>query len=221
MMERLTDLASASALVRRYPALTSLRGDLERAFVLLRACLAGGHKILVCGNGGSAADAEHIVGELMKSFAFHRPIPAEHRAQLIAADPEAAPLAAALEVGLPAISLVSAIGLLTAYANDRDYAYAFAQQVYGLGQPGDALIAISTSGNSPSVLNACRAARLRGVAVLGLTGEGGGAMPALCDVVLRAPASQTHLIQELHLPMYHWLCLALEAHFFGANGARC
>lgn len=220
MTHHSSSLASVSALLRRYPALAGLAGELERAFVLLRDCLAGGHKILVCGNGGSAADAEHIVGELMKSFAFHRPIPAEHRAQLLAADPGAEQLAAALEVGLPAISLVSATGLLTAYANDRDYAYAFAQQVYGLGRPGDVLIAISTSGSSASVLNACRAARLRELGVLGLTGETGGALPALCDVVLRAPASQTHLIQELHLPMYHWLCLALEAHFFSANGAR-
>ena len=210
----------SDALCRRYPALAPLEADLLRAYELLRRCVADGHKILVCGNGGSAADAEHIVGELMKSFAHKRPIPAADRARLIEMSPEAQPLADALEVGLPAVSLVSQIGLITAYANDVDYVYGFAQQVYGLGQKGDALIAISTSGNSRNIVHACRVARLRGLAVLGLTGQQGGRMAELCDVVLRAPETQTQFIQELHLPIYHWLCFALEEHFFGAHGLK-
>ena len=207
-------------LCRRYPSLVPLQGDLLRAFELLRRCAADDHKILVCGNGGSASDAEHIVGELMKSFAHKRPLPAADRARLLAMAPDAGPLADALEVGLPAVSLVSQIGLITAFANDVDYVYGFAQQVYGLGRQGDALIAISTSGNSKNIVHACRAARLRGVGVLGLTGLNGGRMADLCDVVLRAPETQTQFIQELHLPIYHWLCYALEEHFFGEHGPK-
>jgi len=213
-------LPDTDELCRRYPALAPLRGDLMRAYELLRHCAAEGHKILVCGNGGSAADAEHIVGELMKSFSHRRPIPAADRARLMEMSPDTKPLADALEVGLPAVSLVGQIGLTTAYANDVDYAYGFAQQVYGLGRPGDALIAISTSGNSRNIVHACRVARLRGVAVLGLSGQHGGRMADLCDVVIRAPETQTQLVQELHLPIYHWLCFALEEHFFGEHGLK-
>ncbi len=187
MSEPLHQQPDTSELCRRYPALTPLAGDLLRAYELLRRCAAGGHKILVCGNGGSAADSEHIVGELMKSFAHRRPIPAADRARLIEMSPDAQALADALEVGLPAVSLAGQIGLTTAYANDVDYAYGFAQQVYGLGRPGDALIAISTSGNSRNIVHACRTARLRGVAVLGLTGNTGGRMADDCDVLIRAP----------------------------------
>ena len=211
---------STADLVHRYPSLAPLDGDLQRGFELLRTTLANNHKILVCGNGGSAADAEHIVGELMKSFSCKRPIPAADRERLLALAPDAGPLADALEVGLPAVSLVSQIGLMTAFANDVDFVYGFAQQVYGLAQPGDALIAISTSGNSKNVVNACRVARMRGVSVLGLTGQSGGRMSDYCDVVIRAPETQTQYIQELHLPIYHWRCLALDDHFFGERGLR-
>ena len=211
---------STSDLCRRHPALAPLKGDLQRAYAVLRDCIAGDHKILVCGNGGSAADSEHIVGELMKSCAWKRPIPAADRARLLSVWPDSGPLADALEAGIPAVSLVGQIGLTTAYANDVDYAYGFAQQVYGLGQPGDALIAISTSGNSRNIVHACRVARMRGVAVVGLTGQRGGGMADLCDVAIRAPETQTHLVQELHLPIYHWLCLALEEHFFGEHGLK-
>jgi D-sedoheptulose 7-phosphate isomerase len=207
-------------LVRRYPSLAPLQGDLKRAYALLETCLTDGHKILVCGNGGSASDAEHIVGELMKSVACNRPIPADERAKLLAMSPDAGDLADALEGGLASVSLVSQIGLITAYANDVDYVFGFAQQVYGLGRPGDALLAISTSGNSKNVVHACRVARLRGLSVVGLTGKTGGRMADLCDAVIRAPESNTQFIQELHLPIYHWLCLALEEHFFGEHGLK-
>ena len=204
----------------RYPRLEAVQDDLVRGFELLRQCLASGHKLLVCGNGGSAADAEHIVGELMKSFAYRRPIPATDREQLLALCPDAGPLADALEVGLPAVSLVSQVGLLTAYANDVDYVFGFAQQVYGLGQPGDALIAISTSGNSSNIVQACCVARARGIGVVGLTGQRGGRMQSFCNVTIRVPETQTHLVQEFHLPIYHWMCLALEEHFFGQHGLK-
>jgi len=211
---------STSELCRRYPSLVPVQGDLQRAYEVLRLCVAGGHKILVCGNGGSAADAEHIVGELMKSCGSKRPIPAADRARLLAASPDAGPLADALEVGMAAVSLVGQIGLTSAYANDVDYVYGFAQQVYGLGRPGDALIAISTSGNSRNIVNACRVARLRGVSIVGLTGQQGGRMAEACDVAIRAPETQTQFVQELHLPIYHWLCRALEEHFFGEHGPK-
>jgi D-sedoheptulose 7-phosphate isomerase len=207
-------------LLQRYPALAPLHPELARATELLHACLARGGKILVCGNGGSAADAEHIVGELMKSFAYRRPLPAGDRASLLQMFPGATALADALEGALPAISLVGQVGLLTAFANDVAYEYAFAQQVYGLGKPEDALIAISTSGNSRNVAHACRVARVRGLAVLGLAGRGGGQLASLCDVTIRVPADETHLVQELHLPVYHYLCVALEHAFFGHNGAK-
>jgi D-sedoheptulose 7-phosphate isomerase len=211
---------STVELFRRYPQLAPLRSDLQRAFELLRQCIADDHKILVCGNGGSAADAEHIVGELMKSVAYKRPISAADRTRLLAISPDAGPLADALEGALPAVSLVGQLGLITAYANDVDYVYGFAQQVHGLGRPGDALIAISTSGNSRNIMHACRVARMRGVAVIGLTGQHGGRMADLCEVAIRAPETQTQFVQELHLPIYHWLCLALEEHFFGAHGLK-
>jgi D-sedoheptulose 7-phosphate isomerase len=193
---------------------------LARARELLRECLAAGGKILVCGNGGSASDAEHIVGELMKSFAYRRPLPQAERHRLLQAFPNAHELADALEGALPSVSLVGQVGLLTAFANDVSYDYGFAQQVYGLGRPGDALVVLSTSGNSRNIVHACQIARVKGLAVLGLTGRHGGHVAPLCDVALRVPADETHVIQELHLPVYHYLCLALEHAFFGHCGAK-
>ena len=213
--------APLAELVRRIPALDPIAGDLVAAFDLLQRALARGNKVLTCGNGGSAADADHIAGELMKSFSYRRPIAEADRKRLQSEFPEdAARLIAALETPLPAISLVGQPALMTAFANDVDYDYAFAQQVYGLGARGDVLIAISTSGNSPSVLNACRIARLREVHVIGMTSQGGGKLPALCEVAIRAPGAETHLVQELHRPIYHTLCLALEQHFFARHGLR-
>ena len=207
--------------LERLPILGSIAPELERAFSALRDALRGGHKVLACGNGGSAADADHIVGELMKSFAYHRPISERDQAALRALDPAlASELIAGLESPLPAISLPSQTGLLTAIANDVAYPFVFAQQVLGLGAPGDVLIAISTSGNSKNVLHACRVARLRSVISIGLTGADGGELARACDITIRAPARETHLIQELHLPIYHALCLALEEHFFAAHGRR-
>jgi D-sedoheptulose 7-phosphate isomerase len=157
----------------------------------------------------------------MKSFAYRRPVDDQTRAALTAHfGADAAELIARLEAPIAAIALGGQVATLTAYANDVDYRYAFAQMVYGLGRPGDVLVAISTSGNSPNVVHACQVARARGLSVLGLTGQTGGRMQALCDVALCAPATQTHLVQELHLPLYHALCLGLEERLFSRHGKR-
>jgi len=208
-------------LFARLPQLQDLAVPLEQALLILERCALSGHKILLCGNGGSAADADHIAAELMKSFYYRRPADPALVAALQAQCPAAAPgLTAALEAPIAAISLGGQVATLTAYANDVDYRYAFAQQVYGLGRPGDVLVALSTSGNSANVLHACQVARARGLAVVGLTGASGGQLRELCDVVLQAPATETHLIQELHLPLYHALCLALEERLFARHGKR-
>ena len=209
-------------LFARLPQLQALAEPLEQALVLLERCAQQGNKILLCGNGGSAADADHIAAELMKSFVYRRPLERDFVALLHEQCPEedANRLAAALEAPVAAISLGSQIATLTAFSNDVDYRFAFAQQVFGLGRPGDVLVAISTSGNSANVLHACQVGRARGLSVIGLTGAGGGRMRALCDVALLAPAHQTHLVQELHLPLYHALCLALEERLFARYGKR-
>ena len=192
----------------RYPQLEGCRGEVSKAFDLLLACYRAGGKVLVCGNGGSASDSEHIVGELMKKFRRHRDIDAVLAAKL---PPE---LAAKLEGALPAVSLVSMSGILTAFANDVAWETAFAQQVVGLGCPGDVLIALSTSGNSANCVNAARVARAKGMKVVSLTGAGGGKLGALADAALAVPETETYKIQELHLPIYHALCAALEDALF-------
>lgn len=188
-----------------YPKLKPIRSDIERAYEILEACVLGGGKILVCGNGGSAADAEHIVGELMKGFLKKRPISEADRAKL---EPY---LAGHLQGAIPAISLVSQTALITAYANDVAPDMIYAQQVYAYARPGDALIAISTSGNAPSVVNAAKVAKAVGAKTIALTARGGGALKTICDATIAAPAEATHTAQELHLPIYHTLCAMLEA----------
>jgi D-sedoheptulose 7-phosphate isomerase len=202
-------------MLAKYPDLDACIADLERAAQLLHDTYARGSKVLICGNGGSAADAEHMVGELMKGYLAPRPIPDELREQLIAAYPDAGEyIAAHLQGALPTFSLVSQTSLITAYANDVAADMIFAQQVYGYGVRGDVLIGISTSGNSKNILQALRVARVRQVRTIGFTGRTGGAMPSLCDVCVRAPFDTTAEIQERHLAMYHALCAALEQEFF-------
>jgi D-sedoheptulose 7-phosphate isomerase len=185
---------------------------------MLVAAYVDGHKVLTCGNGGSAADAEHIVGELMKGFLSKRPLSAEARQALVeAGGDDGAYMAENLQTPLPAISLVSSVSLATAFANDVAPELTFAQQVYGLGQPGDVLIALSTSGNSRNVVLAVLAARVRGMRTIGMTGGSGGRLKELCDVTINVPAQATPVIQELHLPVYHYLCAAVEARMFGAT----
>jgi D-sedoheptulose 7-phosphate isomerase len=202
-------------LVARLPALGACRADIDRAFALLARVFEAGGKLLVCGNGGSAADADHVVGELMKGFLRARRPAGDLAARLAAADPVLGPrLAAGLQRGLPAINLAAGSALTTAFANDEDPGLVFAQQVLGLGRTGDALLAISTSGNAANVNAAAVAARAVGVATIGLTGAAGGALRGRCDVLVAVPAGATFAVQELHLPVYHCLCAMLEERFF-------
>lgn len=198
-------------LLTRFPALAPCAADIEQAFELLRACYQRGGKILLAGNGGSAADAEHWSGELLKGFASKRPLPADLRGKL------PAELAAGLQQALPAIPLTSFIALNTAFANDVNAAFAFAQLVWGLGHEGDVLVGLSTSGNAANILHAADAARAKGMSILGLTGANGGKLAARTDVCIRVPETVTYKIQELHLPIYHCLCLMLEEAFFGGK----
>ena len=189
----------------RYPQLKVCEPAISAADDLMLAAYRGGGKVLTCGNGGSAADAEHIVGELMKKFRKHRDIDAEVAAKL----PKE--LVAHLEGALPAISLVSMSGLITAFANDVAWDAAFAQQVYGLGTAGDVLIALSTSGNSANCVNAALVAKAKGMKVISLTGGTGGRLKELADAAIVVPETETFKVQELHLPVYHALCAAVEA----------
>ncbi len=207
--------ASLTALLEKYPALEALVPSLERADEMLRTCYQSGGQVLICGNGGSASDADHVVGELMKGYLSRRPVPADLRRALTEAFPdEGAYLADHLQGGLPAISLASHTALLTAIVNDIAGDMIFAQQVYGYGRPGDVLLAITTSGNSPNVLHAVRVACVRGLHTIGFTGRAGGQLAALCDLPLCVPADRTADIQERHLALYHALCAMLEEALF-------
>lgn len=196
------------------PALTPLRSGLLDAYALLQGAFESGGKLLLCGNGGSAADADHIVGELMKGFLKRRPLTAEERALLDDTPDMPAGFADRLQGALPALSLNTHGALLSAYANDVDASMVYAQQVWALGQGGDALLALSTSGNSRNVVNAVHAARAKGLRTLAITGEKESALSALCDVTLRLPSAETYRVQEYTLPVYHALCALLEAAFF-------
>jgi D-sedoheptulose 7-phosphate isomerase len=199
-------------LLKQLPQLAECREALEAALARLVDCFGGGHKLLLCGNGGSAADCEHIAGELLKGFLSKRPLPAERKAKLTGAD--AAYIGDNLQQGLPAVSLVNQVALGTAFANDVAADLTYAQLVNALGAPGDVLLSISTSGNARNVCLAAQTARAFGLGVVGLTGRGGGTLAPLCDVCIRVPADETADVQQLHLPVYHYLCRALEAHFF-------
>lgn len=189
--------------------------DLSAALDLLVAAYRAGNKLLVCGNGGSAADSEHIVAELMKGFLKRRPISASHAAQLeVAGKTDGKTIAERLQGALAAISLAAPVSLTSAIANDIDFEMIFAQQVYGLGRPGDVLLGISTSGNSKNVSNAVIVAKALGLKSVVLTGRSGGALAPLADVSIKVPADDIVEIQELHLPVYHWLSTELEDTFF-------
>ena len=205
-----------SALARNYPDLEPCLGDIENAYTILERGFADGRKLLVCGNGGSASDSEHLVGELMKGFILKRALDDETRARFANKfGAEGVSLAAQLEGALPAIALTGHNSLSTAVANDGAPDAMFAQQVWGYGRKGDVLLAISTSGDAKNVINALRVAAVAGLQTIGLTGKSGGAIKDLCDVTIRVPSGVTHEIQERHLPIYHALAIALEARFFG------
>src|SRR3989440_1314157 len=200
------------SLIERYPLLRPCEKDLTAAFDLLATAYKNGNKLLICGNGGSAADSEHIVAELMKGFLKRRPIPAADAAKLEAAGGKE--IASRLQGTLAAISLPSQMSLLTATANDGDYDLTFAQQVYGLGRAGDVLLAISTSGKSANVCNAVVVAKAFVLKSIALTGQSGGNLAPLADIAIKVPSDNIAEIQELHLPVYHWLSTELEAEFF-------
>lgn len=205
-------------LSERYPQLKPLEKEIFRAVERIAQAYRQGHTLLVCGNGGSAADSLHITGELMKTFSFKRPIPQKVEDALREKFPQEASLYIdVLEGALPTISLVNEVSLMTAYANDRAGDLVFAQQVIGYGKSGAVLLAISTSGNSKNVLHAARVAKSIGMSVIALTGTRGGALHELSDILLAVPATVTYQIQELHLPVYHAICLALEHEFFGVD----
>lgn len=205
-------------LMDRYPILEECRHSLIEAYLIMEEAYEGDHKMLIAGNGGSAADSEHIAGELMKRFKIPRPVTPEMAEKLKAIDPErGADLAKNLECGLMAIPLVAHEALSTAYINDVDGLGVFAQQLFGFGRPGDVFLGISTSGNSKNVMNATVVARALGIKVIGLTGAKGGELAQVADVVVKVPETETYMIQELHLPVYHCWCLMLEDRFFGAN----
>lgn len=205
-------------LLERYPKLKSIEDNIISAYLLMEECYSNGGKLLIAGNGGSAADSEHIAGELMKRFKTPRPVSKEFADKLVAVDPDRGKdLAKNLECGLMAIPLVAHEALTTAYINDVDGLGVFAQQLFGYGRSGDVFLGISTSGNSKNIMNATVVARASGIKVVGLTGKKGGELARVADVAVQVPETETYMIQELHLPIYHCWCLMLEDHFFGNN----
>ena len=203
-------------LVERYPSLKSAKEDIIAAYLLMEECYENGGKLLVAGNGGSAADAEHIVGELMKGFKLSRKPDHAFSEKLVAENQELGlVLAENLQGALPAIALDGHLALSTAYMNDCEPLLCFAQQVNGYGKAGDIFLGISTSGNSKNVLFAATTAHAKGMKVIGLTGAKDSKLKDMSDVCIKTPQTETYMIQELHLPIYHCLCLMLEDKFFG------
>ena len=203
-------------LITRYPKLGCIKQEIIDSYLIMEECYENNGKLLIAGNGGSAADSEHIAGELMKRFKTPRPVSDEFAEKLKAVDTErGAALAKNLECGLMAIPLVAHEALSTAYINDVDGLGVFAQQLFGFGRPGDVFIGISTSGNSKNVMNATVVARALGIKVIGLTGSNGGELANVADVAVKVPETETYMIQELHLPIYHCWCLMLEDRFYG------
>lgn len=204
-----------NTLIGRYPDLAPVRGEIEASYRILEECYSQGGKLLIAGNGGSSADAEHIVGELMKGFVKRRELSDEVKASFEKADPQhGRELADKLQGGLPAIALSGHPALSTAFLNDVDGDMIYAQQVCGYGREGDVLLGISTSGNAKNIDYAVTVAKAKGMKVIGLTGRDGGKLGVRADVAVVVPQQETYRIQELHLPVYHALCLMLEERFF-------
>ncbi|BCZ47103.1 phosphoheptose isomerase [Clostridium gelidum] len=202
-------------LIKRYEVLQSIKEQIANAYFILEDSFKNGGKLLIAGNGGSAADAEHITGELMKSFKKKRKVSAEFAKKLIEIDSKGGEeLAVKLQEGLPTIALSNHAALTTAYLNDVDGLLCFAQQVNGYGKNIDIFLGISTSGNSNNILYAAITAKAKGMKVIGLTGRDGGRLKDVSDVSIIVPENETYIIQELHLPIYHCWCLMLEDRFF-------
>lgn len=203
-------------LTKRYPVLEKIREEILEAYGILEECYERGGKLLIAGNGGSCADAEHIVGELMKGFLKPRRLAKELQEKMRTEDEEnGEKLGSLLQGGLPALALNGHPGLSTAFANDVDADMVYAQQVCGYGEEGDVFLGISTSGNAKNVDYAVTVAKAKNMRVIGLTGKDGGRLGKRADVALIVPEQETYKIQELHLPIYHVLCLLLEERFFG------
>lgn len=200
-------------LIRNYPVLEKNIPEIVSAYENIIQCYNAGGKLLLCGNGGSASDCEHIVGELLKGFTMKRKLPDTLKAEFIkhGADEK---FTDCLQGSLPAIALVNQSAFSTAFLNDVDPQFIFAQQVYGLGKQEDVLLGISTSGNSQNVINAAIVARQKKMKVIGLTGRNGGNLEKFCDIAIKAPAEETYRIQEYHLPIYHTLCEMVEHYFW-------
>lgn len=202
-------------LLKRYPQLEESKDAIENVTEKMISAFKSGNKLLVCGNGGSCADSDHIVGELMKGFLLRREIPQEHRDTLNKLFPDYSKyLADNLQGALPAISLTNHSGLISAFANDVAPDMVYAQQVYGYGKEGDIFIGLTTSGNSTNVLNAAMIAKTLGMTVIGMVGQKECKFDKIADIVIHAPETETFKVQELHLPIYHYLCAACEQHFF-------
>lgn len=205
-------------LINRYPVLKKIEKDIIESYFIMEKSYTYEGKLLIAGNGGSAADSEHIAGELMKCFKTSRPISEEYATKLKAIDQErGAILAKNLECALTAIPLVAHEALSTAYSNDVDGVSVFAQQLFGYGRKGDVFLGISTSGDSKNIINAAIVAKASNLKVIGLTGAKGGELSVVADVCVKVPEIETYMIQELHLPIYHCWCLMLEDKFFGKN----
>ena len=205
-------------LCERYQILKSVKKRILEAYFLLENSYKNGGKLLVAGNGGSAADSEHIVGELMKGFKFSRKLDVDFADKLVKENKEIGTvLAENLQGALPAIALDGHPALSTAYMNDCEPQLCFAQQVNGYGKVGDVFLGITTSGNSKNILYATITAHAKGMKVIGLTGAKSSKLEQMSDVCIKVPQTETYMIQELHLPVYHCLCLMLEERFFGEN----
>ncbi|MDA3939628.1 MAG: SIS domain-containing protein [Spirochaetia bacterium] len=204
-----------SDLILRYPVLSECRKDINEGSDLLITSIKDGGKFLICGNGGSSADADHIVGELMKGFIHSRPLKQKQKDALknIAGEP-GREMGELLQQGIPAISLSTHASLITAFLNDVDPSLIFAQQVMGLGKPGDVLWGISTSGNAKNVTAAAISAKAMGLKTFALTGSKDSSLSEICDVCIQVKETETYKIQELHLPVYHTLCMIIENYFF-------
>ena len=204
-------------LITRYPDLEPLKDSVAKAAHILYLCASDGGKILVCGNGGSAADSDHIVGELVKGFVLKRPLQeSDIKCLKDAGIMDWESISAKLQRGIPALALTQHSALSTAITNDIDPYMVFAQQVYVHGRSGDVLLALSTSGNAKNIVTAAKVAKAFGMRIIGLTGQRESELDGFADVVIKAPATETYKVQELHLPIYHTLCLILEEEMFGA-----
>ena len=201
-------------LFARYPNLSGIKENILNVFNIINSTYQNGGTLYCAGNGGSSSDSEHIVGELLKSFKKYRKVDDKTADNLLSQGDDGKYVLGKLEGSLPAVSLISQTGILTAFANDKSWDTAFAQQLYGLGKEGDCLLVLSTSGNSKNCVYAVLVAKAKGIKTLAFTGVGGGKLKEICDECLCVPEMETYKVQELHLPIYHCICAMLEEELF-------